>query len=83
MPSDRQRILELALETLQSKKKQIDIEIAEMTRELRGVSARKPASSGQKPVKRAARFSREERLRRSERMKAYWDNWRKKKTRPK
>jgi hypothetical protein len=79
MPSDRNRILELALETLQNKKKQLDMEIAEMTRELRGLPARgAPVQNGIK-AKKAPRFTKEERLRRSQRMKAYWENQHKKK----
>jgi hypothetical protein len=85
MPSDRRRILELALESLEEKKKKLDAEIAEITRELRGGVAAKAvpvsnvASRAVRGRKRS-RFSKEERLRRSQRMKAYWDNWRKKKT---
>jgi hypothetical protein len=79
MFSDRRRILELALETLESKKKQLDAEIAEITRELRGDPARKNRASGGRARVKRAQFSKEERLRRSQRMKAYWDNWRKKK----
>ena len=87
--SDRNRILELALESLENKKKQIDEEIAQITRELRGQAPRKPLAARQTTAKRAARarkrprFSKEERIRRSQRMKAYWENWRKKKSRPK
>jgi len=82
MPSDRRRILELALETLEEKKKKLDAEIAEVTRELRGGATAKaaPAASGAARAKKRSRFSKEERIRRSQRMKAYWDNWRKKKT---
>jgi len=79
MPSDRNRILQLALESLQEKKRQIDAEIAEITRELRGkgkVAAKKASPTA---AKRKSQFSKEERRRRSQRMKAYWDNWRKKK----
>jgi thioesterase domain-containing protein len=81
MPSDRRRILELALESLQEKKRKLDEEIAEINRELRSgaVRAAKSASAVPKRAKRPSRFSREERLRRSQRMKAYWENWRKKK----
>ena len=87
MPSDRQRILELALESLQNQKKQLDAEIAEITRELRGGAARSGRTSaksrGAVSAKKRPRFSKEERLRRSKRMKAYWDNWRKQKARQK
>jgi hypothetical protein len=81
--------LELALESLQNKKKQIDAEIAEINRELRRrPSPKEPAqtrATRSKTVfaKKPARFSKEERLRRSQRMKAYWENWRKKKNRAK
>jgi hypothetical protein len=91
MVSERQRLLELALESLENKRKQIDEEIAGITRELRGGSGKraavavrtaKPAAAeGRKG--RGSRFSREERLRRSQRMKAYWDNWRKQRGRQK
>ncbi len=91
MLNDRRRILELALESLENKKKQIDEEIALISREMRGSSARragasalvsKAAVSG-RPAKKRSRFSKEERMRRSQRMKAYWENWRKKKGRQK
>lgn len=84
MMSDRRRLLELALESLENKKKQIDLEIAEIARELRGGAAKGIAISAQAPgagsARKRTRFSKEERIRRSQRMKAYWDNWRKKKT---
>lgn len=85
MPSDRYRILELALESLEAKKKRIDQEITELKRELQrkpapkasaGAAAGKPAAA---PAKKKPHFSKEERLRRSQRMKARWENWRKKK----
>lgn len=89
MIGNQHRILELALESLQNKKKQIDAEIAEIIRQLR----RKPpkdvrtsklgASAGGRSGRKRSRFSKEERLRRSQRMKAYWENWRKKKARQK
>jgi uncharacterized protein (UPF0335 family) len=81
--------LELALESLQNKKKQIDAEIAEIYRELRGRGSQKglnqTRSAGTKVAasRKPAQFSKEERLRRSQRMKAYWENWRKKKSRGK
>jgi hypothetical protein len=86
MPTNRQRILELALESLELKKKQIEEEIASINDELKGKSvSKKPAPKVTKeaaPVKTAAkrsRFTKDERLRRSQRMKEYWENWRKKK----
>ena len=91
MLNDRRRILELALESLENKKKQIDEEIALISREMRGSSARRTGASAQvskaavsgRPAKKRSRFSKEERMRRSQRMKAYWENWRKKKGRQK
>lgn len=90
MPNDRRRILELALESLELKKKEIEEEIKEINRELRGrTTARKPAPKAGKPtaakkaVKKRTRFTKEERLRRSQRMKEYWDNWRKNKAKAK
>jgi len=85
MLTDRQRILELALESLELKKKQIEEEIAQLNSELRGKPvSKKPEKKAKKkatPAKAATkrtRFTKEERLRRSQRMKEYWDNWRKK-----
>jgi hypothetical protein len=87
MVSDRQRILELALESLINKKKELDAEIEEISRELRGSSTKAARVSTRKakiaPAKKRPRFSKDERLRRSQRMKAYWENWRKKKGRKK
>ncbi len=89
MLSDRHRILELALESLENKKKQLDAEIAEITRQLKGGAAAKVRTTAEgtspaaKPGKKRSRFSKEERLRRSQRMKAYWDNYRRKKSRQK
>jgi len=86
MLSNRRRILELALESLENKKKQLDQEMAEIARELRGAAKAAPIlaqSAGGGSSRKHSRFSKEERLRRSQRMKAYWDNWRKKKARQK
>ena len=86
MPSDRRRILELALESLENKRRNLDEEIAEITRELRGGGRAKSAASAAAAgaaARKRSRFSKEERLRRSQRMKAYWDNWRKKKSQKK
>ena len=87
MPTERQRLLQLALESLESKRKQIDLEIAELTKELRGGRGRKAADVVGRAAKEStgrtkrAHFSREERARRSQRMKAYWEKWRKQKDR--
>jgi len=90
MLSDRRRILELALESLENRRKRIDEEIAEISRELLGKTSIVAAPSRnlrgaglRVPVRKRSRFSKEERLRRSERMKAYWENWRKKRARQK
>ena len=85
MASERQRLIELALESLQNKKKQIDKEIAELSRELRSGGGRRAVSPAEapkgvgRPRRKHSRFTREERLRRSQRMKAYWEKWRKQK----
>jgi hypothetical protein len=87
MVSDRRRILELALESLENKKMELDAEIAEIVRELRGGVGRQTSAANPKPaaasVTKHSRFTKEERVRRSQRMKAYWDNWRKKNSRRK
>ena len=92
MPSERQRILELALESLENKKRQIDEEIAALTGELRrGRGARgaprlgAAAPMAKKAVRRRkrSRFSKKERERRSARMKAYWEKWRRERARRK
>jgi hypothetical protein len=81
MLNDRRRILELALESLENRKKALDAEIAEITRELRGRAGKQAAvpetntSSGRK----GPRFSKEEKLKRSQRMTEYWANRRKEK----
>ena len=80
--SDRRRILELALESLENKRKELDAEIAEITRELRGggskrTSSTKSAQPAVASARKRPRFSKEERLRRSQRMKAYWEKKRK------
>ncbi len=84
MTSERQRLLGLALEALIKKKNEIDQEIALYTRQLggaRGSSVRNRKSLrstiGGLTMKRHFSFTREERRRRSQRMKAYWANWRK------
>jgi hypothetical protein len=86
MLNDRRRILELALESLELKKKEIDEEIAQVRSQLQDkTSPKKPSPkpqkkpSGAKVVSKSARFTNKERLRRSQRMKEYWENWRKKK----
>ncbi len=84
MPTEKTRLLELALESLVSKKQEIDREIEQIARRLgRGWRARTvlaaPASAALKTgtVRKRSVFSKVERQRRSARMKAYWKNWRK------
>ncbi len=84
MANDQKRLLELALEALEGKRREIDLEIANVTRQLRGSRGKAPAPAAKVTAtvgakKRNVRFTREERKRRSERMKAYWTNWRKQK----
>ena len=88
MPSERRRILELALESLERKKSQIEAEIASLTGELRRGGAVKGATHFQevvpkKAARKRSRFSKEERERRAARMKAYWKKWREEKARAK
>ena len=85
MLNDRRRILELALESLELKKKQIEEEISEIRGELQGKSRlKKPAVKAAKTTFRTktspkrSRFTKEERLRRSQRMKEYWEKKQKK-----
>ncbi len=78
MPSEHKRLLELALETLMNKRKELDAEIEQISRQLRGTRGRK-AAPAKAQARKNPRFSREERLRRAKRMKAYWENWRKQK----
>jgi len=78
MPSEHKRLLELALESLLNRKKELDAEIEQITRQLRGGRGRKAAPAKAAGRKRP-RFSKAERLRRAERMTAYWENWRKQK----
>ncbi len=86
MANDHKRLLELALEALENKRREIDLEIAQVNQQLRGTRgkaitapASKAAAAGGTKRKRNVRFTKEERKRRSERMRAYWINWRKQK----
>jgi len=78
MPGEQKRLLELALETLVNKRRELDAEIEQITRQLRGTRGRK-AAPARTEGRRKPRFSKQERLRRAKRMKAYWENWRKQK----
>jgi hypothetical protein len=81
MANDRRRILELALESLEYKKKLLDDEIAQITRELRGRAGKQAAGSESKVSsgRKGPRFSKEEKQKRSQRMTEYWANRRKEK----
>jgi hypothetical protein len=80
MPTDRSRILQLALEALEQKKREIEKEIASVTGELRsGPAVVIPAAKPAKPARKRAKFSKAERARRAARMKAYWANLKKQK----
>jgi hypothetical protein len=80
MAIDR-RILELALESLENKKKELDAEIAEITRELKGRVRKQAAIAETKTSagRKGPSFSEEEKLKRSQRMTEYWANRRKEK----
>ena len=85
MLNDSQRILELALESLELKKKQIEEEIAEIHRALSGKPVRKKTAPkvkkkapSVKTSPKKSKFTEEEKLRRSQRMKKYWEGRRKK-----
>jgi hypothetical protein len=77
MASERHRLVELALESLERKKEAIDAEIEHLQRLLTGgrtgSAGRKPSPAGGKRTRNAE----SERQRKSERMKLYWANWRK------
>ncbi len=76
MQSKRQRILELALESLENRKQRIDQEIADLRRQLRGANPG-PRGKASMRTRKSSRFSDEERERRSARMKQYWEQRRK------
>ena len=82
MKTSTSRLMELALKGLELEKEKIDAEIAELRKKLRGTSRSSRSSAkknrGQKR-KRQLTISAEESKRRSERMKKYWANFRKKK----
>lgn len=84
MPDEQKRVIELALESLEAKRREIEAEISALKREgrLSAVKPRAPRAAAPARRKRS-RFSRLERLRRSRRMKAYWEKWRKRRPRNK
>jgi hypothetical protein len=76
MASERQRLVELALESLRRKKEDIDAEIEQLQRLLKGsrsagVTQKKSSAKG-----KTSSLTRSERERRSRRTKEYWKNWR-------
>ena len=78
MPTDRQRILQLAIESLEHKRRQIEEEINNLNAQL--AIGRKPRAVAEeviRPARKKPRFSKAERARRSARMKAYWEARRK------
>ncbi len=80
MPVDRRRLLELAAGKLEAERERIEAELADIRRELRAESspARKKAKKpGPKPRKRP-NLSAKERRARSQRMKKYWADRKKK-----
>jgi hypothetical protein len=87
MDTSKKRLIELALLGLELEKGKIDIEINELRNQLNPAPQEKApveavvAAPGKKP-RRAVKISAEEAKRRSERMRTYWDNWRKQKQAP-
>ena len=65
------------MESLVAKRQQIEDEMAQVSSELRGVNRRQAASAKKAVPARRMRFSKAERDKRSKRMKAYWNAWRK------
>jgi hypothetical protein len=84
MDTSKKRLIELALRGLELEKENIENEISSLRKQLRlAPRAKAEASAESAPAKKARRIvniSPEEAARRSERMKAYWDNWRKQQT---
>jgi hypothetical protein len=79
METNKKRLIELALRGLELEKEKLDSEIASLRRLLRIGPQAKPEAVKVKKSRRAVNISPEESKRRSERMKSYWDNWRKQK----
>jgi hypothetical protein len=77
MASERQRLVELALESLRRKKEEIDAEMKQLQSLLKG--SRSARTVQRKPLakERVSSLTSSERERRSRRMKGYWKNWRK------
>ena len=73
MPLDRKRLLEIAAIKLEEERDRIDSELAEIKKELKIESGKKPAKG------KKQKFSAKERKIRSARMKKYWADKKKKK----
>ena len=69
------RLIELAIEALESKKAAIDAEIAQLREDLRPARRRRPVRAAKKAGRRP-RMSAAARKALSERMKARWAEWR-------
>ena len=86
MDTSKKRLIELALRGLEQEQENIENEIISLRKQLRLVSRAKAEASAEpaaaEKARRIVNISPEEAKRRSERMKAYWDNWRKQKTTP-
>ena len=82
MDTSKKRLIELALSGLELEKEKIENEISSLRKQLRLAPREKAEASLSRHLKKARRIvniSPDEAKRRSERMKAYWDNWRKQK----
>ncbi len=78
MPINRSRLLELAAERLDAEKQRIDGELAEIKAELE-VEKATPKTKRPARKRRSLKLSAKERKARSDRMKKYWVERRKKK----
>ncbi len=78
MPVDRRRLLELAAARLEAERQRINQELAEISAELEPAKPA-PKAKPEKRKRRSPKLSAKERKARSERMKKYWAERRKKK----
>jgi len=78
MPVDRRRLLELAAERLAAERQRIEQELAEISAELE-LEKTPPKEKTTKSKRRRPELSAKERKARSERMKKYWAERKKKK----
>ncbi len=81
------RVFELALENLEHRKEQVEADITALRTRLQALmGSRTDVPQPRRrtiPARRkdSPRFSEEERMRRSQRMKAYWEKWREERSR--